>query len=111
MDHTGTGKEKMGLKEGGKWKRPRENGWGLISPVARSCGEGDSERQQKPLVIIILKKKEILWVQEPFTELLTPPGVLATPLEQNPQALPACPWGRHPRNLHVAVCQEDALCL
>lgn len=28
MDHAGTGKEKMGLKEGGKWKRPREQGWG-----------------------------------------------------------------------------------
>ena len=50
----------MGLKEGGKWKRPREKGWGVISLFARSCGEGDSERQQKPLVIIVLKKKEIL---------------------------------------------------
>ena len=57
MDPTGTGKEKMGLKEGGKWKRPRDKGWGVISLFARMCRAGDSERQQKPLVIIILNKE------------------------------------------------------
>lgn len=46
-----------GIERRWEMEETKRTGMGVISLYARSCGEGGSERQQRPLVIIILRRR------------------------------------------------------
>lgn len=46
-----------GIERRWEMEETKRKGMGVISLFARKCRAGDSERQQKPLVIIILNKE------------------------------------------------------